>query len=67
MQIDLTHIIMTIREVHPEFSYEELEVLCNDFITSQKKVKKVPTMIKQLCGYMEKELDVDMSKIDYES
>ena len=62
--LDLTHIIIAFQRNHPEFSYEDIEILCQDFLASQKKVKKEATKIKQLIGYLSKDFDADMSSID---
>lgn len=67
MSLDLTHIVMTVRNHHPEFSYEEIESIAMDELTKRKKDKKQTTKIKNLKRFFEKEFDVDMSVIDDET
>lgn len=67
MSLDLTHIIITVQRTHPEFSYEEIERLCQDFLESRKKDKKITTKIKALKKYFTDEFEVDMSGIDEET
>jgi hypothetical protein len=67
MSLDLTHIIMTVQGTHPEFSYEEIQTLCEDFLASRKKDKKTTTKIKALKKYFSDEFEVDMTIIDEET
>jgi len=67
MSLDLTHIIMTVQGTHPEFSYQEIETICQDFLASRKKDKKKTTKIKALKKFFWDEFEVDMSIIDEET
>ena len=67
MSLDLTHIIVTVQSTHPEFSYEEIELIAQDLLAGRKKDRKITTKVKALKKFFEQEFEVDMSTIDDET
>lgn len=63
----LESIINRVLEKHDEFSYEEIEELCEDFLAEIPKKIKYETKIKRLNKYIDKEFELVSDEILVES
>jgi ATP-binding cassette subfamily F protein 3 len=52
-------LITRVLSVHPDFTYEEVEMFCQDFIDSIQEKMKEETKLKRLTKYLEKEFELD--------
>lgn len=52
-------IIEQVREAHPDFTYEEVELFCQSFLATITGKMKEETKIKRLRKYLEKEFDIE--------
>ncbi len=57
-------IIYRVIQVHPDFSYEEVEEVCRDYYDSIVEKIKEETKIKRTIKYIEKEFELDAKKIE---
>lgn len=55
----LHDIIEQVREAHPDFTYEEVELFCSSFLATITDKMKEETKIKRLRKYLEKEFDIE--------
>lgn len=55
----LSEIIYRVLEVHPDFTYEEVEEVCELFLSSITEKIKEETKIKRLTKYLEKEFELE--------
>lgn len=55
----LTQIIERVRSAHPDFSFEEIEEVCELFLSSITEKIKEETKIKRLTKYLEKEFELE--------
>lgn len=49
---------------HPDFTYEEVEEVCQDYLDSITEKIKEETKIKRLVKYIEKEFELESIKIE---
>lgn len=54
----LHDIIEKVREAHPDFSYDEIELFCLSFLATITEKIKEETKVKRLVKYLEKEFDI---------
>lgn len=59
----LDQIIQKVLAHHPDFSYADIEEICNDFIDEQWSKIKEETKLKRLNKYLEKEFELSEEKI----
>ncbi len=60
-------LIQRVLATHPDFTYEEVQIFCQDFYDSITEKIKEETKIKRLTKYLEKEFELDredMQKVD---
>ncbi|NRH21173.1 ABC-F family ATP-binding cassette domain-containing protein [Candidatus Gracilibacteria bacterium] len=50
--------------VHPDFTYEEVEEVCQDYLDSITEKIKEETKMKRLVKYIEKEFELESTKIE---
>lgn len=60
----LDKIIEKVREHHPDFSYEDLDEICQEFLEEQGNKIKEETKLKRLNKFLEKEFELTESKIE---
>ena len=60
--MNLEECINTVIHYHPEFSYEEVEELCLDYLSQFKKKTKEESKLKSLKKYLNKEFWLDLFK-----
>ena len=60
--MNLEECINTVIHYHPEFSYEEVEELCLDYLSQFKKKTKEKSKLKSLKKYLNKEFWLDLFK-----
>ena len=60
--MNLEECINTIIHYHPEFSYEEVQELCLDYLSQFKKKTKEESKLKSLKKYLNKEFWLDLFK-----
>lgn len=60
--MNLEECINTVIHYHPEFSYEEVEELCLDYLSQFKKKTKEESKLKSLKKYLNKEFELDLFK-----
>ena len=60
----LQKIINKVIEHHPDFTYEEVEEICEDFMYEQWVKIKMDTKIKRLNKYLEKEFELNQVHIE---
>lgn len=53
-----TDIINRVLAAHPDFTHEDVEIFCRDFIAGITEKIKEETKIKRLVKYMEKEFEL---------
>lgn len=59
----LSEIISRVRAVHPDFSHEEVEEVCELYLSSITEKIKEETKLKRLTKYIEKEFELESSEI----
>lgn len=57
-------LISRVIEAHPDFTYEEVEIFCQDFLSSITEKIKEETKMKRLVKYIEKEFELGESHIE---
>ena len=58
-------LIARVTTAHPEFTHEEVEIFCRDFLDSMSTEKiKEETKIKRLIKYIEREFELESSTIE---
>jgi ATP-binding cassette subfamily F protein 3 len=57
-------LINRVISIHPDFTYEEVEEVCHDYLNSITEKIKEETKIKRLVKYIEKEFELDIQKIE---
>lgn len=60
----LATLITRVTTVHPDFSYEEVEEVCLDYLASITEKIKEETKMKRLVKYIEKEFELESTKIE---
>ncbi len=55
----LSEIIYRVLAVHPDFTYEEVEEVCELFLSSITEKMKEETKLKRLTKYLEKEFELE--------
>ncbi len=60
----LATLITRVTTVHPDFSYEEVEEVCLDYLASITEKIKEETKMKRLVKYIEKEFELENTKIE---
>ena len=60
--MNLEECINTVIHYHPEFSYEEVEELCLEYLSQFKKKTKEESKLKSLKKYLNKEFGLDLFK-----
>lgn len=60
--MNLEECINTVIHYHPEFTYEEVEELCLDYLSQFKKKTKEESKLKSLKKYLNKEFELDLFK-----
>ncbi len=60
-------LITRVIAVHPDFTYEEVEEVCRDYLESITEKIKEETKMKRLVKYMEKEFELDSMRLEKKS
>ena len=60
--MNIEECINTVIHYHPEFSYQEVEELCLDYLSQFKKKTKEESKLKSLKKYLNKEFGLDLFK-----
>lgn len=60
----LHDLISRVIDVHPDFTYEEVEEVCQDYLDSITEKIKEETKMKRLMKYIEKEFELETTKIE---
>ncbi len=60
----LATLITRVTTIHPDFSYEEVEEVCLDYLASITEKIKEETKMKRLVKYIEKEFELENTKIE---
>ena len=60
----LHDLISRVTLVHPDFTYEEVEEVCKDYLDSITEKIKEETKMKRLVKYIEKEFELESTKIE---
>ncbi len=60
----IADLINRIISIHPDFTYDEVEEVCQDYLDSITEKIKEETKIKRLVKYIEKEFELDSQKIE---
>lgn len=60
----LHDLISRVIDVHPDFTYEEVEEVCKDYLDSITEKIKEETKMKRLVKYIEKEFELETTKIE---
>lgn len=63
LQKMLSEIIYRVLAVHPDFTYEEVEEVCELFLSSITEKMKEETKLKRLAKYLEKEFELESQEI----
>ena len=60
----ITTLINRVISIHPDFTYDEVEEVCRDYLDSITEKIKEETKIKRLIKYIEREFELDNQKIE---
>ena len=60
----IENLIQRVISIHPDFTYDEVEEVCQDYLDSITEKIKEETKIKRLVKYIEKEFELDSQKIE---
>lgn len=60
----IENLIQRVISIHPDFTYDEVEEVCQDYLDSITEKIKEETKIKRLVKYIEKEFELDTQKIE---
>ena len=60
----LHDLISRVIAIHPDFTYEEVEEVCKDYLDSITEKIKEETKMKRLVKYIEKEFELESTKIE---
>ncbi len=60
----IENLIQRVISIHPDFTYNEVEEVCQDYLNSITEKIKEETKIKRLVKYIEKEFELDSQKIE---
>jgi DNA polymerase III delta prime subunit len=60
----LEEIIQKVINHHPDFSYEDVNEICQEFLKDQPTKIKEETKLKRLNKYLEKEFELKQEKIE---
>lgn len=60
----LENLISRVIAIHPDFTYSEVEEVCQDYLDSITEKIKEETKMKRLIKYIEKEFELDSQKIE---
>jgi hypothetical protein len=60
----LDEIIQKVIDHHPDFTYEDVDEICQEFLDEQPTKIKEETKLKRLNKFLEKEFELSESKIE---
>ena len=63
----ISDLVSRVISIHPDFTYEEVEEVCLDYLDSITEKIKEETKMKRLVKYIEKEFELDSKKIQKNS